>query len=308
MLAASGTIVQARLNAELVQVTHNPLEVSLLNLVLAGSISTVAVIAVPALRQSWQVMVAAVMGGELRPWQLAGGALGGYYIAIQGAATLALGAAVFAVAVVAGQTSTALVVDRLGIGPMGRQDVTTRRLLAALTAIAAVLVSVSERIGQFDTSLGTMLPVLMLALSAGVASAFQQALSGRVSAVSGRAIVAAWVNFAVGAALMSLLVGLLGTLHRPSISVLPLDQWWLFLGGVFGLVYIATVAWVVRLVGVLVTTLLTLTGLLAGSLLLDLLVPTKGTDFSWQLIVAVVFTAGAVTLASLRSQRVNEPS
>lgn len=301
VLAASGTIVQARLNAELVHLTDNALEVSLLNFILAGVIASAVVLATPVLRRSWGVMVAAVRGGELRPWQVAGGALGGYYIAIQGTATLAFGAAVFTVAVVAGQTSTALVVDRLGIGPMGPQDVSARRLIAAVIAVAAVLLSVSARIGHSDTSMGTLLPVLLLAISAGVASAFQQAVNGRVSAVAGRAVVAAWVNFTVGAVLVALLVGLLRIARGTSVSALPLDRWWLLLGGVFGLIYIATVAWVVRFVGVLVTTLLTLVGLLSGSLLLDIFVPTPGTEVSWQLITAVALTACAVALASLRS-------
>jgi transporter family-2 protein len=79
--------------------------------------------------------------------------------------------------------------------------------------------------------------------------------------------------------------------------------------GVFGLGYIATIAWVVRFVGVLVSSLLTLTGLLVGSILVDLLAPTRGSAVTWQLLVAVVLTAAAVALASLRrSTAVPAPS
>lgn len=77
VVAAAGTMVQARFNAELVLITGNPLEVSLINLVVAAAVASIAVLCVAKLRASWFLMVRAVRGGSLRPWQLAGGALGG---------------------------------------------------------------------------------------------------------------------------------------------------------------------------------------------------------------------------------------
>ena len=150
--AAGGTIIQARLNAQLVEVTNNPLEVSLINLSVAAVVASLVVLLAPSLRASWWVLMRAIKSGELRPWQLTGGALGGYYIAIQGSASLAVGVAVFTIAVVAGQTGTALLVDRLGIGPMGRKDVSAARIAAALLAVLAVATAASGRIGRADVS------------------------------------------------------------------------------------------------------------------------------------------------------------
>jgi transporter family-2 protein len=291
-------MVQARLNAGLVEVTGNPLQVSLLNLAAAALVSSVVIAVSPTLRTSWRMLIAAARSGALRPWQLTGGALGGYYIAIQGSVSLAVGVAVFTVAVVAGQTATALVVDRLGFGPMGRQDISMARVFAAALAVVAVLVAGSGR--WHETSVGSVGLLLVLAASAGAASAFQSAVNGRVGAYTRNGITAAWMNFMVGAVLMVGVVSVVDLVSGTDWAPIPAGDWWMAVAGVFGLAYIATIAWVVRFVGVLVSSLLTLTGLLVGSILVDLLAPTRGSAVTWQLLVAVVLTAAAVALASLR--------
>lgn len=301
--AAGATIIQARLNAQLVEVTNNPLEVSLINLSVAAVVASLVVLLAPSLRSSWWVLMRAIKSGELRPWQLTGGALGGYYIAIQGSASLAVGVAVFTIAVVAGQTGTALLVDRLGIGPMGRKDVSAARIAAALLAVLAVATAASGRIGRADVSVIATIGVLSFAASAGAASAFQQALSGRVGAVTRHGITAAWLNFVVGAGLMVGVVALVDLAKGPAWGPIPTDHWWMLIAGVFGLIYIATVAWVVRTVGVLVTSLLTLVGLLVGSVISDVVAPTTGSVITWQLIAGLILTWCAVMLASKTSHR-----
>jgi transporter family-2 protein len=301
--AAGGTIIQARLNAQLVEITRNPLEVSLINLTVAAVVASLVILVAPTLRASWWVLLRAIKSGELRPWQLTGGALGGYYIAIQGSASLAVGVAVFTIAVVAGQTGTALLVDRLGIGPMGRKDISAARIAAALLAVLAVATAASGRIGRADISAFASIGVLSLAASAGAASAFQQAVSGRVGAVTRHGITAAWLNFVVGAGIMAGVVAMVNVARGPAWAPIPTDHWWMVIAGVFGLIYIATVTWVVRTVGVLVTSLLTLVGLLVGSVISDVVAPTTGSVITWQLIVGLVLTWFAVMLASKTSHR-----
>jgi transporter family-2 protein len=301
--AAGGTIIQARLNAQLVEITRNPLEVSLINLTVAAVVASLVILVAPTLRASWWVLLRAIKSGELRPWQLTGGALGGYYIAIQGSASLAVGVAVFTIAVVAGQTGTALLVDRLGIGPMGRKDISAARIAAALLAVLAVATAASGRIGRADISAFAIIGVLSLAASAGAASAFQQAVSGRVGAVTRHGITAAWLNFVVGAGIMAGVVAMVNVARGPAWAPIPTDHWWMVIAGVFGLIYIATVTWVVRTVGVLVTSLLSLVGLLVGSVISDVVAPTTGSVITWQLIAGLILTWCAVMLASKTSHR-----
>jgi hypothetical protein len=54
---------------------------------------------------------------------------------------------------------------------------------------------------------------------------------------------------------------------------------------------------------VLVTSLLSLVGLLVGSVISDVVAPTTGSVITWQLIVGLVLTWFAVMLASKTSHR-----
>lgn len=129
-------------------------------------------------------------------------------------------------------------------------------------------------------------------------SSLQQGLNGRVSAASGHGIVAAWVNFTVGVLLVSLMLLATNAISHHSWVDIPHGSWWEAIAGVFGLLYIATVSWVVRLVGVLVVSLLSLIGLISGSIVLDLILPTSGTQVTITSGFGLLLTAIAVTLAS----------
>jgi transporter family-2 protein len=66
--------------------------------------------------------------------------------------------------------------------------------------------------------------------------------------------------------------------------------WWMFLGGSIGVIYIALSAHIVQYVGVLEFTLFSVAGMLIGSLLIDTIVPTKGTVISGFLIAGILLT------------------
>jgi len=66
--------------------------------------------------------------------------------------------------------------------------------------------------------------------------------------------------------------------------------WWVFLGGSIGVIYIAFTALAVQYLGVLEFTLFSVGGMLVGSLLLDLLIPTQGTQISPYLITGIFIT------------------
>ena len=64
----------------------------------------------------------------------------------------------------------------------------------------------------------------------------------------------------------------------------------MFLGGSIGVIYIALSAHIVQYVGVLEFTLFSVGGMLIGSLLIDIIVPTKGTIISGFLIAGILLT------------------
>ena len=75
-----------------------------------------------------------------------------FLVLSQGLAAAALGVALFTVAVVAGQTISGLVLDRVGIGPGGRRPLTAARLVGALLALGAVTWAVSAQSAEAPRS------------------------------------------------------------------------------------------------------------------------------------------------------------
>ncbi|WP_405134045.1 DMT family transporter [Nocardia sp. NBC_01388] len=239
----------------------------------------------------------AVRAGELRWWQLLGGVCGAFFVACQGLTVAAIGVTAFTVAVVAGQLTSSLVVDRLGMGPRGRTPVTLLRSGGAGLALVAVVgrtggdggLSAPEALRGGPQALLILLPLI-----AGVGTAWQQAVNGRVGAVGGPQS-ATLANFVTGCAALLLVEA----------AVIAGSGWprgfpsepWLYLGGAIGVVFIALAVVVVRWIGVLLLGLTSVAGQLLMSLLLDVVAPT-GAGVSALAVVGCVLTFVAVAVAA----------
>jgi bacterial/archaeal transporter family-2 protein len=232
----------------------------------------------PRLRRSVTLIPAAVRSGGLRAWHLLGGLGGAWLVTTQGLVVTVVGVTIFTIAVVAGQVSGSLFVDRAGLSPAGRMPVTRNRAVAALVALAAVALA-SMQGGQVG-----------LAINARVAVATHQPLAATL------------VNFIVGfSALMLICIVLLAT-GVATFAGWP-TQWWLYLGGPIGVTFIALAAWAVRRVGVLVFGLLSIGGQLLGSVAMDLIAPTGQATLGWLQWLGLLLIAGAVALATLPQDR-----
>ena len=290
------TALQSRVNGELASVTQSGLQAALVSFGTGWILVSVIVVASPSVRRGLTSVREALRAGALRWWQVIGGVLGGFFVAVQSATVPLIGVAVFTVAVVAGQVSNSIVVDRLGLGPAGRQAVTPTRVVSAILAVAAVIIAVSDRLGGGVE--GSSLAVAA-ALVAGLAIAVQQAINGRVGAAARNAWTAAWVNFSLGTVMLGTALGLAWGLTDFDPGALPAGPWWLYVGGTIGVLFIAAAAWVVQRLGVLLFALLTITGQLTGALLLDWLAPADGVTFHATLIAGVLLAAVAVAVGSL---------
>lgn len=243
------------------------------------------------LRAAVASLPSVVRSGGLRWWQLLGGLGGAWLVTTQGLVVPAVGVTVFTVAVVAGQVSGSLFVDRAGLSPAGHMPLSIRRVVAAGLALLAVAVAGVESAG------GDISWVALLAVSAGLGVAVQQAINGRVAASTHQPLAATGVNFLVGfTALFVLSISALG-IGVGDFLTWP-DQWWLYLGGPIGVAFIALAAWAVRGVGVLVFGLLSIAGQLLGSVILDLVTPTDGVTFGWPQWVALALIALATFIAT----------
>lgn len=237
------------------------------------------------------VALARIRSGSLPWWTVTGGAFGSFFLVAQSVTVPLVGVAVFAVAVVAGQTTGSLVVDRMGISASGTRAITWSRVVASIIAVVAVAIGVSDRWGTAAAALAAT----ALALLAGFGVAPQQAANGRVAVASGSPFTAALVNFAGGFVLMTVVLGLwLVSSGLPDPWGAPVGA---YAGGVLGLSVIVGAAWAVPILGVLVFALLSVLGQLGGALALDLLSPTEGTAVGWNLLVGVALTVVAVGVA-----------
>lgn len=227
------------------------------------------------------------------------GAIGALFVFAQSFTVGILGVALFTVATVTGQTVSGLLVDRLGIGPAGKKSVTGIRIIGCILTIAAVAWAVSPRFssgGSGDGAAGLLLP-LLLPVAAGFLMSFQQAMNGTATLHYGTPIAATLVNFVAGCIVLWAAFAVKLAVAGPA-NPLP-GEWWYYLGGPMGCVFIGLGALLVRSLGVLVTGLGMIAGQLLGSLALDLVLPAPGTIVAPATVLGTLLTLAAIILATL---------
>jgi transporter family-2 protein len=265
MLAAGGLVaVQSQINGHLAhELGTGPragFAAAVISFTTGLLVLVVAVVAQPRHRSRVGELAAAVRAGRLRRIELVGGLFGAFLVATQGLTVATIGVALFAVAITAGQSCSALLVDRIGLGPGGVQPINVPRLVAAIFAVCAVvLASGSQLLDAFSwqVALFTLLPFL-----AGAGTSVQAAINGRVSRVADP-LVTTLNNFAVGTCGLVVAFLLSLTAHG-SLHDLP-GTWWLYLGGIIGMTFIWLSALLVHVHGVLVLGLSMIAGQVIGA-------------------------------------------
>ncbi|MBX6358401.1 MAG: DMT family transporter, partial [Micromonosporaceae bacterium] len=242
--------------------------------------------------RGWRNGRRAPRGSRLPWWGYLGG-LGGMFFVVSAAYTVpVVGVAVFTIAQVTGNSAGGLVVDRVGLSPAGRLRLTGPRVAGALIGVAAVVLSQAGRpVG--DLAVG----FLLLGVAAGAAVAVQSALNGRVSLASSSAA-ATVLNYLTGTPVLVLVAAVAGAFTRDWPSAWP-TQWYLYLGGIFGVAIVTILVVSVRVVGVLRTGLVVVAGQLVGAVLLDAVIP-GGARPTWPLAAGAALTLVAAWVAGRR--------
>ena len=237
-------------------------------------------------RSGFRQIFSAVNLKLLPSWRLGAGALGASFVAMQTYAVPIAGVALFTVASLAGQTGISLWVDHVGLAGGSRVIITKRRVIAAIITILAVVVSTWDRFTISNFSLLT----IVLAVFSGTWVGVQRALNGQINSYSKASFATSLLNFITGTTFLLFLLLLRTLFTDHSVMNFTSGPWWMFLGGSIGVIYIALSAHIVQYVGVLEFTLFSVGGMLAGSLLIDIIVPTKGTIISGFLIAGILLT------------------
>ena len=288
VLGGAGAALQARINGELALRIGNGIAAATISFLIGLGL---LLLAVGWMRPGLLKVRLALRDGSLRWWQLLGGVCGAFLVATQGLTVPVLGVAVFTVAIVAGQSASSLAVDRAGLAPGGRRTLTASRAWGAVLCVVAVLIAVSDRIGDAKALGLALLPAL-----AGVGSAWQLGMNGFVRQAAGANLPATFVNFLAGT--VALLLGL-GTdlLIGGGIGPLPAEPW-LYLGGPLGIGFIAIAAAVVKRIGVLLLGMAAIAGQILGSLVVDAVAPAAAGPPDARTIAGALLALAAVALAS----------
>lgn len=305
LAALSGAMIalQARANGELSHRLDNGLQAALVSFSSGLLIIFVITLFNSQIKDGIKNLRTAVANKEIARWKLFAGALGGSFVAIQTQIVPLIGVAIYSVASIAGQTAMSLIVDRIGLTGGGKKLISPRRVLAAVLTVLAVLVSVWDRIDANNLSMAAV-------TAGGIAGAVvgvQRALNGEINEHSHQSFTTSLLNFATGTTFLLILIiaGLI--LGRNELSPLPNGPWWIYTGGVIGVIYIAFTSTIVQHLGVLTFTLFSVGGQLVGSLIIDLVSPTEGVSVSAYLVTGIVMTYAGVIAGGVGNSRVKKP-
>jgi transporter family-2 protein len=279
-------VVQSRINGELSILMGDSLEAALVSFGTGLFFVSLISLVRADIRAGYRDIFKARKLKQLPSWRLGAGVLGASFVAISTHVVPIAGVALFTVASLAGQTMISLWVDHIGVVGGVKTVVTKRRVIAAFITVSAVIVSAWDRFAMSDFS-GL---AITLAVLAGSAVGIQRALNGQINSFSKKSFATSQLNFITGTAFLLLLLLLRSAFTDHSIMNFTSGPWWVFLGGSIGVIYIAFTALAVQHLGVLEFTLFSVSGMLVGSLLLDLLLPTQGTQISPYLITGIFLT------------------
>ena len=301
LAAISGVMIalQARANGELSHRLGNGVEAALVSF--GSGLIIIAIVALfsPKIREGARNLRGAVARKELPRWTLFAGALGGSFVAVQTHIVPLIGVAIYSVASIAGQTAASLIVDRIGFTGGGKKHITPRRVGAAFFTVFAVLISVLDRIDAKDLSLFAVL----LGCVAGAIVGVQRAMNGQINEHSHQSFTTSFLNFIMGTTFLVIFLAILAIFSSEKIVPLPAGPWWIYTGGVIGVVYIAFTSTIVQHLGVLTFTLFSVGGQLLGSLLIDLYSPTNGVHVSIYLVTGIAMTYLGVIVGGVNNSQ-----
>ena len=235
-------------------------------------------------RTGFGAIIKAARVKALPSWRLGAGVLGAAFVAVQTFVVPIAGVALFSVAALAGQTVISLWVDHQGVAGGVKSVISKKRVLAALTTVVAVAISVWDRFAMSNFSI----LAIGLAVLAGGWVGVQRALNGQINSHSNKSFATSQLNFITGTSFLILLLIGRAIIFDEALLSFATGPWWMYLGGSLGVLYIAFSALAVQYLGVLDFTLLSVGGMLLGALFLDLIAPTTGTSISPYLLAGIL--------------------
>ena len=301
LAAISGVLIafQSRANGELSRQLESGAQAALISF--SSGLIVLALVAVfnAKIRFGLKGLKNALVNREIPRWRLFAGMLGGSFVAVQSHIVPIIGVALFSVASIAGQTATSLIVDRIGLTGGGPKPISPRRVTAAFITVFAVLVSVLDKLAGVNFSILSVL----LALFGGAFVGIQRALNGQINEFTKQSYATSLLNFVMGTIFLIFFLIFLMAVKGEHLVALPKGPWWIYTGGVIGVIYIASTSLIVQHLGVLTFTLYSVGGQLVASLFIDFFSPSEGVSVSWYLVSGIAMTYLGVLVGGARQAR-----
>lgn len=177
-----------------------------------------------------------------------------------------------------GQVIMALIIDKFGLFGAVETPVGVLRVLGALVVVAGIVlvhvvgrepVGASETVRTHDSAVWGW---RALGVFMGMCSASQTAANGYLGKVLGSSIQAGAVNLGVGVILLFLLSMIPKDSRKALLSGIEPGPWWMWLGGLFGAIFVIGAATLSPIIG----TGATVIGILAGTILSGQLIERFG--------------------------------
>jgi len=289
--------IQSRINGQLSVDLNNGLAAALVSFLTGWFLLFILVFGIKRERAGLFAIFSALKNKKLTLWEVAGGVLGGFFVAVQSITVPQIGVALFTIIVVAGQTVSSLFVDKYGMTASGKQRITMARTLGAIATLIAVLIAVYPDLSGSDFRL---IP-LLLCLIIGIFASIQQGLNGRVNLVAKSPLATAWLNFATGTVVVALALSV-NILAGAKIAPFP-QNFWVYTGGTAGLIFVAVSAYIIKHLGVLNFVILNIAGQLIGAVIIDWVAPAKAGSLNSYLIFGTVLTVVSIAISRLYEAR-----
>lgn len=305
-LAGLALPVQTAVNTRLRQSTGTALSASMISFI----VGTGCLAAAALLTTSGGFNLSAAT--HQPPWIWAGGLLG--VIVLTGNILLfpRLGAVETVVLPIAGQVVMGMAIDAFGLFSSPHKDLTLLRAIGAGVVLAGVAMIVTRSMPSGPASKASAPSTVtfgagpvgwrLAGLGIGTCTATQSAINGLLGQIVGAPVVAAMISFAVGAAALcvaNIAAGWRLTIAQPEApegQAASANPWWMWTGGSLGALFVFTNALLVPKVGTGVTVVITLLGMMLGSLIIDRL---RGQAIGMRQIAGVAAIGTGVALVRL---------
>ena len=287
--------VQGRITGALGAELDDGLAAAVVSFSVGLAVMVVVTLVLPGGRAGIRRIAPALRERRFPRWYLLAGCLGAFMVLSQGLTVSQIGIALFIVATVAGTSLSGLLVDRMGLGPAGRKAITARRIASAALTLVAVAWAASPKF-SVDAG-GLWLLLVLLPLAAGFLRSFQQAMNGTATVHYGTPLTATLINFAAGS-LALWMAWLVKAAVAGTGNPLP-SEWWYYLAGPMGCMFVIFANILVRSLGVLLAGIGMIAGQLLGSLALDAWFPVPGTQLAAATVLGTLLAMAALLLATV---------